>query len=113
MLKNRPEVKKDFWRLTDDTILGCLDQECETEIMPIDAKSSTDQYQVIEACVDSGAVETVAPNGLWKGSALKPSEGPRSGKHVCFSDVAQDAKLGERNVAFRARAGQYLKTMVH
>ena len=58
--KMKQIARTGFNHFDEDSIPGCLNQECEADIMRIESSSvGQGQYDIAEACVDSDASETV------------------------------------------------------
>ena len=94
-----PVARNKFKKFDADSFLGCLEQDCDADNMPIKPMSVGQvQYDVIEACVDSGASETVGPKGVFKGFPLKPSIGSSAGNRYVSATTHRTPNLGERKV---------------
>ena len=110
---NMMRVFKKNFRNVNDVELDCLTSTEKNAIIPIDAMPvSSEEHVTIEACVDSGAGQTVGPKGLFKMFPLKPSPGSIAGQHYVSATKHRVPNLGERKVKFKTEEGDELGIVV-
>ena len=83
--------------------LSVLLRDSDDGIFAVSAGSPTDE-RVIEVVVDSGAVQSVAPPGLFPGTVV-PSEMSRAGRTFRAANGSRIRNLGQLRVSFTSTEG--------
>ena len=100
-------VKK--WKTMEElNLLEGHEEERSTELNSLPVAYG-DEWELIEAAVDSGATDSVGPAGMFSQFPLKPSEGSLAGKCYVSATKHQVPNLGERVVEFMTDEGLKMK----
>ena len=76
---------------------GIEENDVEMNALPTSKES---EWECIEASVDSGSTDSVAPKDLFKQFKLRPSEGSVAGRSYISATKHKRPNLGERTVEF-------------
>ena len=87
-----------FQKKSRNEELHILDEEetedVELNMLPLETKG---KWECIEAIIDSGSSDSVAPKGLFSPFPLKPSAGSQAGKNYVSATKHKVPNLGEED----------------